>query len=54
LGNWIGGTEESWFSFSKLTNHRKIKNPEWRAKYKDDKNVFYLISVDVARVIGGD
>lgn len=50
LGAWQGGSEESWFDFSKLTKYRKIKNPEWRQKFKDDKNIFYLISVDVGRL----
>lgn len=50
LGTWLGGSEESWFDFSKLTKYRKIKNPEWRPKFKDDTNVFYLISVDVGRL----
>ena len=50
LGQWLGGSDESWFNFEKLTKYRKIKNPEWIQKFKDDKNVFYLISVDVGRL----
>ena len=50
LGTWLGGSEESWFDFSKLTKYRKIKNPEWRPKFRDEPNVFYLISVDVGRL----
>ena len=50
LGQWLGGGEDSWFDFSKLTKYRKIKNPEWRPKFREDKNVFYLISVDVGRL----
>ena len=50
LGVWLGGSEESWFNFEKLTKYRKIKNPEWHQKFKEDKNVFYLISVDVGRL----
>ncbi len=50
LGQWLGGGEDSWFDFSKLTKYRKIKNPEWRPKFRDDPNVFYLISVDVGRI----
>lgn len=50
LGQWLGGSEESWFDFSKLTKYRKIKNPEWRPKFRDEPNVFYLISVDVGRL----
>lgn len=50
LGQWLGGGEDSWFDFNKLTKYRKIKNPEWRPKFREDPNVFYLISVDVGRL----
>ena len=50
LGQWLGGGEDSWFDFNKLTKYRKIKNPEWRPKFRDEPNVFYLISVDVGRL----
>lgn len=50
LGQWLGGSEESWFDFSKLTKYRKLKNPEWRQKFVNEKNVFYLISTDVGRL----
>ena len=50
LGIWLGGSEESWFSYDKLTKYRKIKNPEWTQKFKEDKNIFYILSVDVGRL----
>lgn len=50
LGVWLGGSDESWFDYSKLSKYRKIKNPEWKQKFVGDKNVFYLISVDVGRL----
>ena len=50
LGIWLGGSDESWFDFSKLSKYRKLKNPEWHQKNKDNKNVFYLISTDVGRI----
>lgn len=50
MGYWIGGSEESWFNFDRLTRYRKIKNPEWKQKIRNDPNVFYLISVDVGRL----
>jgi len=50
LGMWLGGSDESWFDFEKLTKYRKIKNPEWRQKFIGEKNIFYLISVDVGRL----
>ena len=50
LGSWLGGSDESWFDFARLVKYRKIKNPEWFQKFKDDSKVFYLISVDVGRL----
>ena len=50
LGSWLGGSDESWFDFSRLVKYRKLKNPEWLQKFKDDNKVFYLISVDVGRL----
>lgn len=50
MGVWLGGSDESWFNYEKLTKYRKLKNPEWRQKFKDEKSVFYLISVDVGRL----
>lgn len=50
MGTWMGGSDESWFNFEKLTKYRKLKNPEWKQKFRDDHNVFYLISVDVGRL----
>lgn len=50
MGTWLGGSDESWFNFEKLAKHRKIKNPELRAKFRGDPNIFYLISVDVGRL----
>ena len=52
LGVWLGGSDESWFQFDKLVKYRKLKNPEWHQKFIDDKNVFYLISVDVGLGVG--
>lgn len=50
MATWIGGSDESWFNFEKLQKYRKIKNPEWKQKFENDPNVFYLISVDVGRL----
>ena len=50
MGVWQGGSEESWFNFEKLSKYRKIKNPEWKQKFREDPKVFYLISVDVGRL----
>lgn len=50
MGVWSGGSEESWFNFDKISKHRKIKNPEWKQKFREDSTTFYLISVDVGRL----
>ena len=50
MGTWLGGSEESWFDFEKISRYRKLKNPEWQQKFRNDPNVFYLISVDVGRL----
>ena len=50
LGIWLGGSDESWFNYEKLTKYRKIKNPEWHQKFIGDSNVFYILSVDVGRL----
>lgn len=50
MGTWLGGSEESWFDFEKISKYRKIKNPEWFQKFRGDANIFYLISVDVGRL----
>lgn len=54
LGQWLGGSEESWFDFEKISKYRKLKNPEWKQNFKENNNVFYLLSVDIARIVGGD
>ena len=54
LGQWMGGSDESWFQFDKLTKYRKIKNPERHAIFREGQKIFYLISVDIARIVGGD
>ena len=50
MGVWQGGSEESWFNFEKLAKYRKIKNPEWKQKFRGDPKIFYLIAVDVGRL----
>lgn len=50
MGVWLGGSDESWFNFEKISKYRKIKNPERKQKFREDSTVFYLISVDVGRL----
>jgi hypothetical protein len=50
MGVWMGGSEESWYDFEKMSKYRKIKNPELHQKFRGDPNIFYLISVDVGRL----
>lgn len=43
-------SDESWFNFKKLNNHRKIQRAEWQAqKSIGDSQHFYIISIDVGR-----
>ena len=49
-GTWVGGSEESWFDFEKLSKYRIKKNPEFSQKFRDQKNCFYFISADVGRI----
>ena len=46
---WQGSSDDSWFSYDKLTKYRKIKNPETHAINRPESEQFYLISVDVGR-----
>lgn len=46
----MGGSEESWFKYDRLTKYRKIKNPEFYPRYSDETNVFYYMSMDVGRI----
>ena len=50
LSIWSGASQESWFNFDKMMKYRKIKNPEWHAKYRASDTCFYLLSVDVGRI----
>ena len=50
LSLWQGSSEDSWFSFDKLSKYRKIKNPETHAINRPGSEQFYLISVDVGRI----
>ena len=46
LSIWSGAYDESWFNFSKMEKHRKIKNPEFHAKTRPNSEQFYFISVN--------
>lgn len=47
LSKWSSTAEGSLFDFEKLQGLRKIKRAEWKAR--NDEDVFYVLSVDVAR-----
>lgn len=49
LGKWTGANSESWFDYDKMTKYRKIINPELSEKLRGNKEIFYLLSVDVGR-----
>lgn len=51
LSIYTAESDESWFNFRKLNQHRKKVNAEWEAKINNNnKDDFYLISIDVGRV----
>ena len=50
LSLWQGSSDDSWFSYDKLSKYRKIKNPETHAINRQGSEQFYLISVDVGRI----
>lgn len=50
LGQWTGGSSDSFFDYDKMTRYRKLINPENYQNLKGRSDVFYLISVDVGRL----
>ena len=44
---WTSGSADSLFDYSQLNKLRTVKKAEWKANERD--NVFYVLSVDVAR-----
>ena len=49
MGIWTGGGSDSWFDYEKISKYRRLLNPENSRKLEANKDVFYLISVDVGR-----
>lgn len=50
LSIWQGSSDESWFSFDKISKYRKLKNPETHVISRPGSEQFYLLSVDVGRI----
>ena len=50
LGKWLGGGEDSWYDFNKISKYRVLKNPEWKARSTEDGYGFYVISCDIGRI----
>ena len=50
LSIWSGGSSESWINYDNLSKYSKILNPEKERKDRGNKEIFYYISVDVARI----
>lgn len=50
LGKWLGGGEDSWYDFNKISKYRVLKNPEWKARSTQDGYGFYVISCDIGRI----
>ena len=50
LGIWTGGSSEAWFDYDRLSKYRVLVNSEKHKKIREADKVFYLLSVDVARL----
>lgn len=52
LSIWTGGSSESWFNYNRILKYRTIVNAEKKVPkvVLANKDVFYLISVDVGRL----
>ena len=50
LSIWTGGSSDSWIDYDNLSKYRRILNPEKERKTRGNNEVFYYISVDVARI----
>lgn len=47
---WAGATDESYFSYERLSRYRKIKNPETHEISRPSTEQFYILSTDVGRL----
>lgn len=50
LSIYTGGSSMTFFNYDKMLTHRKIVNAEYEYKSSQNAEMFYLISVDVARL----
>jgi hypothetical protein len=50
MGIWTGGGSDSWFDYDRMIKYRKLINPESHQNIRDNKDGFYLLSVDVGRL----
>lgn len=50
MGKFVGSSDESWFDYEKVENHRVLMNPETHEIVRDGIESFYILSVDIARL----
>lgn len=50
MSRFVGSSNDAWFDYEKLLSCRHLVNPESHAKFRDDIESFYVISVDIARL----
>lgn len=50
LSIWTGATSESWFSFNKINRRRTMLSYETKYTPCSNPNMFYIVSIDVARI----
>ncbi len=49
MSRFVGMSSDSWFNYERIMAHRKIVNPENQARFSENADYFYVLSVDVAR-----
>ena len=49
MSRFVGSSNEAWFDYDKLLQHRKLINPESHYTKRGNEDFFYIIGVDVAR-----
>ena len=45
MSRFVGSSNDAWFDYEKLLSCRHLVNPESHAKFRDDIESFYVISV---------
>lgn len=49
MSRFVGSSNEAWFDYEKLLQHRRLVNPESKYVERNGVEFFYIIAVDIAR-----